>query len=684
MREAPAPLAVHKFGGAALTDASAIRRVVALLAEGASGGRVVVTSALSGVTDALLAAATVAATGDAHGAADDARRLRERHHDVARALLEGDARDAARAAIDASYDALDLLLAGVSEARHVDARTTDLVLSRGERLAAMLVCGALASVGVPARVMDATRVLHTDGALRRRLARPGPHRSGRARARSSPRSTAATRSRVPGFLGAGADGSADDDVVTLGRGGSDLTATLLARALRAPPGHALEGRARASSPPTRALVPDARVIPQLHAREAAELAYYGAKVLHPRALIPLLDRAHHRCCVRPFADPAAPGTEIVARARRHGRSPVKALSAIGGQALVTVDRQRHARRARHRGAHLRARCSARGISRVAHLAGVVGALDLLHRAGGARRPTPRRPARGVRRRARARRDRRASRCELGHGHAGRRRARAWRGTPGIAARVFGALADARHEHRRDRAGLVGAQHLASSSRARRRRRAAAHPRRVPAEHDRRRRASTAPSTSTSCCSASASIGRELARHARAQLRRARARRAARRRRHRSQRLRVRRRRAVARGGWRRSRRTRQARPLAGRRRRRRRGRPPPTRWQHIATHALSRPILVDLTADDTRPRCSTRLAHGMDLVLANKRPLAGAARAARERCSATARAQRPARAARGHRRRRAADHRHRGQAGRERRPRAAASRAARRARWASC
>ena len=81
-------------------------------------------------------------------------------------------------------------------------------------------------------------------------------------------------------------------------------------------------------------MPDARVIPQLHVREAAELAYFGAKVLHPRALIPVSGRSIP-VFVRPFADATAAGTEISAR-RTLDRYPVKALSAVGGQALLTV------------------------------------------------------------------------------------------------------------------------------------------------------------------------------------------------------------------------------------------------------------------------------------------------------------------------------------------------------------
>ena len=134
---------------------------------------------------------------------------------------------------------------------------------------------------------------------------------------------------VPGFIGATPEG----EVATLGRGGSDLTATLLARGL---------GAARVSlwkdvpglltADPR--VVPDARVIPQLHAREAAELAYYGAKVLHPRALIPVTGR-RIPVFVRPFADPDSGGTEVSERVGA-GRKPVKALTAAGGQALVTV------------------------------------------------------------------------------------------------------------------------------------------------------------------------------------------------------------------------------------------------------------------------------------------------------------------------------------------------------------
>ena len=134
---------------------------------------------------------------------------------------------------------------------------------------------------------------------------------------------------VPGFYGSAPDGS----LATLGRGGTDLTATLLGRSLGASrvvlwkdvPG------ILTADPKS---VPDARLVPQLHHREAAEVAYFGAKVLHPRALIPL-EGSRIPLIVRSFVEPTRPGTEVSSRRTLAGY-PVKALATVKGQALVTV------------------------------------------------------------------------------------------------------------------------------------------------------------------------------------------------------------------------------------------------------------------------------------------------------------------------------------------------------------
>lgn len=342
-RRVAVPIEVHKFGGRALETADSIRHVVEVLfSRPSSTRRVVVASALFGVTDALLNAALLAAAGDLERAKEAVTEIRGRHIGVVDTLLEGPARRALCEKVVDAFDELDALLVRVAEVRRLDPRTSDLVLARGERLAARLVVGALHSRGIASQMVEATEVLYTDG----RFGNASPNLARTeiaARARIIPLLEREETVVVPGFIGGGnvevsVEPSGDRggvlDVVTLGRGGSDLTATVLARALGAAevtlwkdvPGFLTADPA---------LVPEARVIPQLDWREASELAYYGASVLHPRALIPLDGRTTLR--IRPFANPGDWGTEIV-RDRRSlpAGPPVRALSAMRDQALVTV------------------------------------------------------------------------------------------------------------------------------------------------------------------------------------------------------------------------------------------------------------------------------------------------------------------------------------------------------------
>ena len=134
---------------------------------------------------------------------------------------------------------------------------------------------------------------------------------------------------VPGFIGRAPDGS----VATLGRGGSDLTATLLARALGAEVVSLWKDVPGILTSDPR-LVPDARLIPQLHHQEAAEVAHYGAKVLHPRALIPI-SGTRITLEVRSFLDPSRPGTTVAGRLVSP-QYPVKAVAVLPRQAVVTV------------------------------------------------------------------------------------------------------------------------------------------------------------------------------------------------------------------------------------------------------------------------------------------------------------------------------------------------------------
>ena len=187
---------------------------------------------------------------------------------------------------------------------------------------------------------------------------------------------------VPGFIGATPDG----EVATLGRGGSDLTATLLGARRSARRGSRSGRTCPGLLTADPRVVPDARVIPQLHAREAAELAYYGAKVLHPRALIPVAGR-RIPVFVRPVRRPRRGRHRGLRAGRRRAQFPVKALTAAGGQALVTVTGNGMLG-VPGIAARTFARAARAADLGLAHLAGVVGALDLLQRAR-ARWPTTR-------------------------------------------------------------------------------------------------------------------------------------------------------------------------------------------------------------------------------------------------------------------------------------------------------
>src|SRR5947208_10835002 len=298
MARAPgSPPHIHKFGGASLANAAGVAHAATIVVAYRPSPQVVVVSAMSGVTDGLLDCAARASRGDAAHVRTAAQALRARHAEAARALLSRGARlDELVGLIDAAFAELEQLASGLGIVREITPRTIDYLVARGERLSARLFVAALEAAGCPAGYVDATEVVQTDGTFGN--ASPDLGRT----ARSARRALGPVLARglvpvVPGFLGAAPDGQ----VATLGRGGSDLTATLLARVVGAREVSLWEDVPGLLTADPR-IVPDARVVPQVHLREAAELAYYGAKVLHPRALIPVI-KQNVAIRIRPFADP---------------------------------------------------------------------------------------------------------------------------------------------------------------------------------------------------------------------------------------------------------------------------------------------------------------------------------------------------------------------------------------------
>src|SRR5881227_2435471 len=323
------PIEIHKFGGASLANGAAIAQAVAIIRARRPAPMVVVVSAMAGVTDALLDLAAAAIQRGPDGARATVEALCAQHLGAVRALLgPGPRTDELVQTIEHAFAEVEPLAAGLRILRELTPRTTDYLVARGEQLSARIVAAALDCAGCPATYVDAAAVVQTDGTFGG--ASPDLRRTERsARKALRPLLARGTVPVVPGFLGAAPDGQ----VATLGRGGSDLTATLLARVLGAREVSLWKDVPGLLTADPR-IVPDARVVPQLHVREAAELAYYGAKVLHPRALIPVIKR-NVAIRIRPFADPTSLGTEISRRRTLH-QYPVKALSAIPQQALLTV------------------------------------------------------------------------------------------------------------------------------------------------------------------------------------------------------------------------------------------------------------------------------------------------------------------------------------------------------------
>ena len=323
------PVEVYKFGGVAVGDADAIRAAVEHVRR-ASSRLVVIVSAVSGMTDRLLEAAHAAVRGDRAAYRAAARELATRHTRLVGQLIPRLRRGSSlRAAIDESADELRSMCDSIAVLKELTPRASDAIAARGERLMARIFAATLAANDIASAYVDATEVVFTE----RRLGNVWPDLPAcekAAAAKIAPLLRKDLAVVVPGFIGTGPDG----ELVTLGRGGSDLSAAILARSVGASAvtlWKEVDGLMTAD--PKR--VPDARVLDALHYREAAELAFYGAKVLHPRTMIPIVDRKIP-LYVRNTFKPDDTGTRI-AHDVQAGEYPVKALTAVHGQALVSIE-----------------------------------------------------------------------------------------------------------------------------------------------------------------------------------------------------------------------------------------------------------------------------------------------------------------------------------------------------------
>lgn len=321
---------VMKFGGTSVEDAVAIARTAGIvMARREKGQRpFVVVSAMAKVTDALLAAADAAGRGERSGALAMSARLRGRHLETAAKLVDSVANVSLSNALHSEFDSLDDLLRGIAAVGELTPRTTDLVVSFGERLSSRIVAAAFAHAGLNAAHVDARECIVTDDGFGKAV--PLEAEIERAMQRVAvPLIDAGQLPVMGGFIGATASGV----TTTLGRGGSDFSAALVGGALRC---GAIEIWTDVDGIMTTdpRICADALRVKTVSFEEAAELAYFGAKVLHPATILPAVQQ-NIPVWVLNSRNPANEGTRITAVAPPC-KSPFKCIAVKKRLTIVDI------------------------------------------------------------------------------------------------------------------------------------------------------------------------------------------------------------------------------------------------------------------------------------------------------------------------------------------------------------
>ncbi len=288
----------------------------------------IVVSAMSKTTDLLLDTMRHAEAGDHAGLTANLEQLRTRHVDVCRQLLPGDRQDLVLAGIQCLIAEFQRIANGMLMLNDRPPRSVDEAVAIGERLSALMISAYLQSQGTAAVAVNAAEVVVTDAVFGNAAPLMEPTRE-KAGKKLRPLLEQRILPVVTGFNGATADGRC----TTLGRGGSDFSASILSAALDASELWIWTDVDGIMSADPR-LVPNAKVLEEVTYAEAAELAYNGAKVLHPRTLAPLAERKIPVWSKNSFAI-EKPGTKIVPSIS--GSNGARAVTSMKKVALLSLE-----------------------------------------------------------------------------------------------------------------------------------------------------------------------------------------------------------------------------------------------------------------------------------------------------------------------------------------------------------
>jgi aspartate kinase len=321
---------VMKFGGTSVGSAERIAQAAQLAVKTAADAHevVVVTSAMSKVTDSLIAAATKASAG--HWDPAQRQELFDRHKAVADTLIRADGARHAQVleALRVRLERFEKLCFGLSMVHELTPRLLDAISGTGEMLTAPLLSAAIDAAGRPSTSVDATELIVTTDQFGGAEPLMDETRV-KTTARLEPLLKAGVIPVVTGFIGATADGV----LTTLGRGGSDYSASILAAALDADEVWIwtdVDGVMTAN--PSE--VPQARTLAEISYSEASELAYYGAKVLHYKTILPAFRKRIPVRILNSF-NPTHPGTRVSVEGNPSA-SGVKAVTSIRKVALIAI------------------------------------------------------------------------------------------------------------------------------------------------------------------------------------------------------------------------------------------------------------------------------------------------------------------------------------------------------------
>lgn len=321
-----------KFGGTSVGDVAAFERVFHIVFTQIERQPVVVVSAMTKVTDALLNAFEIAKKGDADDAFASLEPHFERHTDVSRHFIPDDAPNAFSRELEFARDELSDLLTRVSRRSLPLSMLKDAVVSYGEQLSSRLLAEVLKAKGINTRQTDARRLIVTDDEYG--AAQPiWEETKELVKLELQPLIDAGEVPVMGGFIAASRGG----ETTTLGRGGSDYSAALVAAALGASELQIWTDVTGVMTCDPR-ICGEAKTIPVLSYEEAAELAYFGAKVLHPKTIKPAVDHAIPVRVCNTF-EPTEIGTMVVAES---GEAPNK-IKSIAHKKNITIVRITSAR-----------------------------------------------------------------------------------------------------------------------------------------------------------------------------------------------------------------------------------------------------------------------------------------------------------------------------------------------------